>query len=433
MRRSKKNCLKTIKRDKCLQMGCTWCAGNKKMARCRLNPYKLTCKNGETVRYDLLENEVEEDTLDNSSEKKTTTRKTQSFGAVIISSIYEYLFDTQGPFEYDNHLKIQTNFPTPICFDRGAFLFEDTNGDLFNLLAFGTGLSQQMGKKEEKNQSSPSDKLQANEIQSILSMPLTHIMMMLSDKMINSNKDSLLTQLKHMAKESQCDVIIIKFHNYGKDLVIQQSAVNPNQDSRKFLAVKQYERQIHPKVHIDCGNDVMSKQNKLNGNIKFYSYTIEFKDGNATKEKRRFTYVKFEEDSTYNLSHVKNNLEKQFFSPKIKTEDDISLLGERVEYRCEDIRPPPNDDEYGDWIEKFNPQEPPWYKSFRVGREFFVPQEETDIILNIINNNRSRISRTLQFTKQSGKGKIYRKTKTRKTKYARKTKYTRKHNQKRKT
>ena len=79
MRRSKKNCFRTIKRDKCLQMGCTWCVGNKKMAQCRLNPYKLTCKNGETVQYALLENEVEEDTLDSSSEKKNNHKKNTKF------------------------------------------------------------------------------------------------------------------------------------------------------------------------------------------------------------------------------------------------------------------------------------------------------------------------------------------------------------------
>ena len=107
---------------------------------------------------------------------------------------------------------------------------------------------------------------------------------------------------------SSCDSALIQFHNPGKrdnayvtlqigHIAGTTNAFQMTQNSK----VKMFERVFEKdKYVIDIKDSTGSKMNyiqKPKGVIKFYSFSIIYKNGTTTLENKRYTFVKFESGS----------------------------------------------------------------------------------------------------------------------------------------
>jgi len=385
----------------CIATGCTWCPGNRRFAKCRWKPGVFACKGKITQRGLAGANAVGNryNNYLNNSEKKENTATKLTFPGFIIQTIYKKLFSTRT-----EEGKTTTNPVTlevsgvPSCFEDGAFLFEDNDGALFNILAYGD-----VGDKSGLNhRAKPSGR---NILSGkTFSTPLTHLMPYLAP-FKNENKLQVLLQ-KKIKPGTRVEKITFTFHNLSggePELTLLTQTTIPE---KHWLKVKQYEREIgNPKIKIDCGYD---NGETTKGVIKFYSYSINehysrFGSERAKTVTKRFTYVKLESKSMKDLSgkahHAAQNLKKKF--PKTKStkgENQNSLISptstslvgcyqkqdKNTCYRAEDVVDRPDDEEYADWVNTYNPRETKYYRDYRVGAEYFVPQETTAAIVEHI-------------------------------------------------
>lgn len=399
-------------RNQCLSKGCTWCANNTRSYKCRWKPrYLAHCKGKVTPESIRL---LEENVLGNgynilnSSEKKEYTAAKLTFPGFIAQTIYAQLFGTttkEGETTKSPVTLEVSNIPS--CFEDGAFLFEDNDGALFNILAYGD-----VENKQGLDRARPSGR---NTLSGeTFSTPLTHLMPYLAP-FKNENKLQVLLQ-KKIKPGKRVEKITFTFHNLSggePELTLLTQTTIPKQH---WLKVKQYEREIgNPKIKIDCGYD---NGETTKGVIKFYSYSINeryphFGSERAKTVTKRFTYVKLESESMKDwqgqVHHGIRNLEKKF--PKTKStkgENQNSLISptstspvkcyqkkdKNTCYRAEDVVDRPDDGEYADWVKTYNPEETTYYKDYRVGAEYLVPQQKTrEIVNHITRSDTQRFSR----------------------------------------
>ena len=386
-------------KNKCLGIGCTWCSKNFRN-KCRWKPGYFACSGKITQRGLAGANAVGNrySNYVNNVEKKENNATKLTFPGFIIQTIYKKLFSTRTEEGKTTKSPVTLKVSNiQSCFEDGAFLFEDNDGALFNILAYGD-----VENKQGLDRAKPSGRnILSGET---FSTPLTHLMPYLAP-FKNENKLQVLLQ-KKIKPGTRVEKITFTFHNLSgrePELTLLTQTTIPE---KHWLKVKQYEREIgNPKIKIDCGYD---NGETTKGVIKFYSYSINehysrFGSEQAKTVTKRFTYVKLESKSMKDLSgkahHAAQNLKKKF--PKTKStkgENQNSLISptstslvgcyqkqdKNTCYRAEDVVDRPDDDEYADWVKTYNPGEEDYYKDYRVGAEYFVPQETTAAIVEHI-------------------------------------------------
>jgi len=404
-------------KDECLGIGCTWCGWNFRN-KCRWEPGPFACVGRKTAGL------LETDNLNreyNNNEQKKENRSQQNeqispnIGHIIGNQIYKTLFKKN---DYT-------------CFQDGSFLFRDDNLKLFNILMTHIGSGATSYPKSD-------DVHVINPVGHQVG-PLTHLMFWLKNK----KNGVLLDRLKslfdlagtarpkssvnntlHPERDSiwskSPQQMEISFYGPGDQHTMTVTPDSKLADLKKYIAtnVRQYERMITPDYNIDC--TPMYSESKQKGVIKFYSYNIHLIFDSRNSTNLTYTFVKFESKAVRDapVKHATRSAETlaSKYAPAVisgkngkrpnKNRIDSHTVNQytrlqntpvdgvpcyvkdskpRICYRAEDVGPRPDDSEYDEWKEAYNPNEDTEYKFLRIGQEYYVSQSQTDqIVSNII-------------------------------------------------
>ena len=413
-------------KNDCIATGCSWCPGNRRLAKCRWKPGKFTCSKREDSTQ-LLENNslntYEQNQLQNSEKKNMNSSSSDTnIGWIIGDQIYKTLFKEK---DYT-------------CFQDGSFLFRDDKLELFNILMKYMGRGHIAHPKcEEVNVIEPL----GNQVG-----PLTHLMFWLKNKKNGvlldrlkslfdpagtARQKSRVNKTLHPERESiwsqSPQQMEISFYDPGDQHTMTVTPDSKLADLKKYIAtnVRQYERIITPDYNIDC--TPMYSESKQKGVIKFYSYNIRIIFDTRNSTNLTYTFVKFESKAVRDapVRHAKRSAEtlasklipavisgKNGKRPN-KNRVDSTIVNQyrrlqntpvdgvhcyvknskpRICYRAEDVGPRPDDSEYDEWKQAYNPDEDTEYKFLRIGQEYYVSQSQTDQIVRNIRANTVRKS-----------------------------------------
>lgn len=454
-------CRKITEKNYCNATGCTWCPGNKKLAKCRWKPGKFTCSKQEDSTKLLDNNSLnnyEQNQLQNSEKKNMNSSSSDpNIGHIIGNQIYKTLFKKN---DYT-------------CFQDGSFLFRDDNLKLFNILMSYVGPGATSYPK--------SDDVHVIKPLGQTAGPLTHLMFWLRNKKNGvllermkllldpagtSRTKSGVTNTLHPEREgiwnNSPQQVEIIFHGPDDRHTMTITSTSSLPDLKKYIAtsVRQYERIITPDYNIDC--TPMYSKSKQKGVIKFYSYTIRLILNTRNSSYLTYTFVKFESKAVRDapIQHAKRSAETlaSKYAPAVisgkngkrpnKNRIDSDTVNQytrlqntpvdgvpcyvkdskpRICYRAEDVGPRPDDSEYDEWKEAYNPNEDTEYKFLRIGQEYYVSQSQTDQIVRNIRDVTVRKSGRKKKQLQPGYGyKMTGGRKKRKTRKRRKKKTRRK-------
>ena len=457
-------------KDECLGIGCTWCGWNFRN-KCRWEPGPFACVGRKTAGL------LETDNLNreyNNNEQKKENRSQQNeqispnIGHIIGNQIYKTLFKKN---DYT-------------CFQDGSFLFRDDNHKLFNILMSYVGPGATSYPK--------SDDVHVIKPLGQTAGPLTHLMFWLRNKKNGvllermkllldpagtSRTKSGVTNTLHPEREgiwnNSPQQVEIIFHGPDDRHTMTITSTSSLPDLKKYIAtsVRQYERIITPDYNIDC--TPMYSKSKQKGVIKFYSYTIRLILNTRNSSYLTYTFVKFESKAVRDapVQHAKRSAETlaSKYAPAVisgkngkrpnKNRIDSDTVNQYTRlqntpvdgvpcyvkdskpdicYRAEDVGPRPEDSNYNEWKEAYNPKEDKEYKFLRIGQEYYVSQSQTNqIIKNIIGATVRKSKRTpksfdpVNSYKMRGGGKRRKTRKRRKKKTRRKRRNRKKRTRKR--
>jgi len=260
----------------------------------------------------------------------------------------------------------------------------------------------------------------------------------------------------------------ISFYGPGDQHTMTVTPDSKLADLKTYIAtkVRQYERIITPDYNIDC--TPMYSKSKQKGVIKFYSYTIRLILNTKNSSYLTYTFVKFESKSVQdapvhhairsaqtltskyapavisgkngkrpNKNRIDSDTAKQYTRLQNTPVDGVPCYVKDIKpdicYRAEDVGPRPEDSNYNEWKEAYNPKEDKEYKFLRIGQEYYVSQSQTNqIIKNIIGATVRKSKRTpksfdpVNSYKMRGGGKRRKTRKRRKKKTRRKKRKNRK-------
>lgn len=450
-------------KNDCIETGCSWCPGNTRWAKCRWKPGKFSCSKREDSPQLLENNSLKySDTINGEKKVSNYSSSEPNIGHIIGNQIYKTLFKKN---DYT-------------CFQDGSFLFRDDNEKLFNLLMSYIGRGESAYLK--------SDDVHVIEPLGQIAGPLTHLMFWLRNKkngvllermklLLNpagtSRTKSGVTHTLHPEREGIWNFypqrVEIIFHGPDDPHTMTVTSASSLPDLKRNIAenVRQYERIITPDYNIDC--TPMYSKSKQKGVIKFYSYTIRLILNTKKRTDLTYTFVKFESKSVQdapvhhvirsaqtltskyvpavisgkngkrpNKNRIDSDTAKQYTRLQNTPVDGVPCYVKDIKpdicYRAEDVGPRPEDSNYNEWKEAYNPKEDKEYKFLRIGQEYYVSQSQTNqIIKNIIGATVRKSKRTpksfdpVNSYKMRGGGKR-RKTRKRKKKKTRRKKRNRK-------
>ena len=285
-----------------------------------------------------------------------------------------------------------------------------------------------------------------HQIESPGKIPLTHLMTFYGVRKDKRHKSQMVYSIHNRCFNElhSCDSALIQFHNPGErdnayvtlQIGSEEGTTNAFQMTENSK-VKMFEREFeNNKYVLDIRDSTGSKMNyiqKSKGVIKFYSFSIIYKNGTRTLENKRYTFVKFESGGVgKNLRrHIVQNLKKKLGNQNIESFPDgyaakqgaacttkpVTNAEKQVTttrqgrkytrltsnsnsnnnysvsqyspcYRCEDICPRPDDSVYDIWKGVYNKDEDEAYKTYRTGQEFFVSTALRDSIIRNVRRRR---------------------------------------------
>ena len=402
-------------KNDCIATGCSWCPGNRRWAKCRWKPGKFSCSKREDSTQLLVNNSLKySDTLNGEKKVSNYSSSDANMGRIIGDQIYKTLFKEN---DYT-------------CFQDGSFLFRDDNLKLFDILMKYVGRGQiAYPKSEDVNVIEPL----GNQVG-----PLTHLMFWLKNKKNGvlldrlkslfdppgtARKKSRVNNTLHPERESiwskSPQQVEISFYGPEDQNTITLTSESKLSDLKKYIAenVGQYERTIIPSYNIDCSP--LYSKSKQKGVIKFYSYTIRIIFDTRNISNLTYTFVKFESKAVRdapvrhakrsaetlasklvpavisgkngkrpNKNRVDSTIVNQYTRLPNTPVDDVPCYVKDTKpnicYRAEDVGPRPDDSQYNEWKQAYNPDEDTEYKFLRIGQEYYVSQSQTDQIIRNI-------------------------------------------------